>query len=379
MNHHTHPVAELLGSRRKLNRRKAGWICHVRQERVRGDSCLSAKSNTLDDDSLPGGAIPAVSPRMNPIEPIAIPAPPVSPELPSTTWRILLGLLRRLPQGAMSRVFGATADLPLPRPLRPAVLGSFARAVGADLAEAEHPLDEYPSLNSFFVRRLRSGARRWPENVLAMGSPVDGVVGQVGDITDGRILQAKGRDYSAAELLDDPAEAERFEGGVFATLYLSPRHYHRIHAPVRGRIAKARHVPGALLPVNGPAVAHIDDLFARNERLVCYLDGPVGRVAIVAIGAYNVGRISAAFDPRWGHPRRERSSVTNRSNARAQTREYEPPVRVRQGKEVMAFHLGSTVVLLVEPGAATLTPELRPGLEVRLGETIAQATTSSLK
>ena len=212
-----------------------------------------------------------------------------------------------------------------------------------------------------------------------MGSPVDGVVGQVGEVADGRILQAKGRDYSAAELLDDPAEAKRFEGGLFATLYLSPRHYHRIHTPIRGRITKARHVPGALLPVNGPAVAHIDDLFARNERLICYLDGPAGRTAIVAIGAYNVGRISAAFDPRWGIPRPERASVTNRSDARAETREYDPPVRVRQGEEIMAFHLGSTVVLLIEANTVALAPELRPGREVRLGETIAQATNSSTK
>src|SRR5688572_5061286 len=225
--------------------------------------------------------------------------PDVSPELPPRAWRLILALLGRLPQGSLSRAFGGVADVPLPRPLRRPVLGAFARAVGIDLAEAELPLEEYGSLNAFFVRRLRPGARSWPlaEGVLA--SPVDGIVGQLGTVREGRVLQAKGRWYSAAELLADPAGAGPYEGGSFVTLYLSPRHYHRIHAPCAGTIAKAEHVPGALLPVNEAAVAHVPNLFSRNERLVAYLDGPVGRVAVVAVGAYNVGRISAAFDPEW--------------------------------------------------------------------------------
>lgn len=310
---------------------------------------------------------------MSPDDPNRAPAPPVTPALPPRTWRLLLRLLARLPQGAMSRGFGRVSDLPLPRALRRPVLGSFARAVGIDLSEAERPLDAYPTLNEFFVRRLKPGARHWPMDPAAVASPVDGIVGQVGRVERGQIVQAKGRWYSAAELLGDPAEADRFEGGAFATLYLSPRHYHRIHAPCDGRISFARHLPGALLPVNAAAVAHVPDLFPRNERLLCYLDGPAGRVATVAVGAYNVGRISAAFDPVWTPLAGRGSWVTNRRGARPTTRRYDPPVSVRRGDEIMAFHLGSTVVLLFEPGRVALATDLRPGYPVTLGERIGTA------
>src|SRR5690606_22162738 len=144
-----------------------------------------------------------------------------------------------------------------------------------------------------------------------LASPVDGATGQVGRIRSGRVLQAKGRWYSIAELIGDALEAERYEGGSFVTLYLSPRDYHRIHAPCDGAIAYARHIPGALLPVNAAAVAHVPDLFPRNERLLCAIDGPLGRVTVVAVGAYNVGRISAAFDPDWRAGEGETRWVTN--------------------------------------------------------------------
>lgn len=283
-------------------------------------------------------------------------------------WRLALGLLARLPQASLSRAFGRLADLPVPRPLRRSVYGTFARVVGADASEAELPLGEYASLNRFFVRRLRPGVRPWPEDPGVAGCPVDGVAGATGSVREGRILQAKGRWYSAAALLDDADEARRFSGGRFATLYLSPRHYHRIHSPCAGRIPQARHVPGGLLPVNAPAVALVPDLFARNERLVCYLDGALGRVAVVAVGAYNVGRISAAFDPGWNG-----CWVTNRRGVEAETRRYGEGVAVAAGDEIMAFHLGSTVVVLFEPGRAELDPEFRPGREVRLGQPLARA------
>lgn len=301
--------------------------------------------------------------------------PDVSPDLPPARARALLALLGRVPQGALSRGFGRLADLPLPRRLREPVLGAFARAMRIDVAEAEKPLAEYPSINAFFVRRLRPGLRRWPTDAGAVASPVDGIVGQLGRIEGGELLQAKGRRYTAAALLDDGGAAGRYAGGAFVTLYLSPRHYHRIHAPCPGTIGEARHVPGALLPVNAPAVAHVPHLFPRNERLVCYLDGAagtLGRVAVVAVGAYNVGRISAAFDPAWTGSSGRAASVTNRRGARAETRSYLPPVPVAPGDEIMAFHLGSTVVLLFEPGVL-LDERLAPGREVRVGEEIARA------
>lgn len=277
-------------------------------------------------------------------------------------WRAALAVLRRMPQAAMSRAFGRLADLPIPRPARPAVLRAFARALRIDLSEVARPLGGYPTLDAFFTRQLPEGARRWPTENRVFGSPVDGIAGESGRIEAGRLVQAKGIRYSVAELLDDEAQAARFRGGAFATFYLSPRHYHRIHAPCRGVIAEARHVPGALLPVNAPSVRSVPGLFARNERLICFVDGLAGRVAVAAVGAFNVGRISAAFDPRW---------TTNRRGAGPERRTYEPPVAVAAGQEIMTFHLGSTVVLLFGPGVELRAPAV--GAEVRLGDAVGGA------
>jgi phosphatidylserine decarboxylase len=296
--------------------------------------------------------------------------PEVSPELPSAGWRATLALLGRLPQAGLSRSLGRLADIPVPRRLRPTVYRRFARAVGADLAEVERPLEEYGSVNEFFVRRLKPGLRRWPADPDAVGSPVDGIVGAVGPIERGTAIQAKGRRYSVAQLLGSADGARTYEGGWLLTLYLSPRHYHRVHAPVGGTIAHARHVPGTLLPVNAPSVAHVPDLFARNERVLCTIDSPLGPVAAIAVGAYNVARISTAFDPSWSG---ERAWVSNRRDRVEAERTYRPPLRIERGAELMAFHLGSTVILLFERGRIELDEACRPGREVRLGETLAHA------
>lgn len=290
--------------------------------------------------------------------------PDVTPELPSATWRILLGVLQRLPQAALSRGLGQIADVRIPRSLRRSVIGTFARSVGINVAEAEKPLEEYECINQFFVRRLKPGLRSWPVDPSVVASPVDGIVGQLGPISGGTLIQAKGRRYAAATLLNSQEEAADYTDGSFITIYLSPRHYHRIHTPIAGTIPFARHVPGALLPVNQPAVTHIPDLFARNERVLAAIDSVVGRIALVAVGAYNVGRISAAFDPDWG------PWVSNVQRAQTQTRSYDPPKILRTGDEIMAFHLGSTVILLFQPGVRL--ERLMPGEEVRVGQPIAR-------
>jgi phosphatidylserine decarboxylase len=234
-----------------------------------------------------------------------------------------------------------------------------------DLSEARDPVTAYGSLDELFVRRLRAGAREWPTRAEVAGSPVDGVVGAHGPIAAGELVQAKGRHYMVAELLDDAAGAVRFEGGSFLTLYLAPRHYHRIHAPVGGSVAEARHIPGRLLPVNRPAVDRIDRLFPRNERLVAFIEphdpgagAGAGAVAVVAVGAFNVGRITADFDA---------ALVTNRRRAEVETHRYDPAVVLDRGDGLMAFHLGSTVVLLFER-RVEFAAGVAPGAEVRLGQ-----------
>jgi phosphatidylserine decarboxylase len=330
-----------------------------------GETAVQSNTPRAPGTTRPGGREPCNRPP-------GMTASDPHPDLPSRRWRAVLRVLARLPQGALSRAFGRMADVPVPRPLRPAVLGGFARMVGADLSEAAEPLEAYPTLNRFFTRALRPGVRSWPDDPRAVASPVDGAAGQVGTVAAGRLVQAKGRLYEVRRLLEDADGWRRFEGGVFVTLYLSPKDYHRIHAPVGGDVVEARHVPGALLPVNQPAVSHVPNLFARNERLMCYVDGPLGRVAVVAVGAYNVGRISAAFDPAWNAAESESAWVTNRRGLQVERRAYDPPVRVDRGDELMTFHLGSTVVLVFEPGRVELSPELIAGAPVRLGMEIAR-------
>lgn len=278
-------------------------------------------------------------------------------------WSLLLRALARLPTGALSRLTGRLADLPLPPPMRAPLLGAFARAAGIDVHEADQPLHAYPTFDAFFVRRLRPGARAWPRDRADIGSPADGIIGQFGTIDDGRLLQAKGRAYTAAALLDD-AGAARFDGGDFLTIYLSPRHYHRVHMPVDGTVRRVRHIPGALLPVNRPAVESVDELFARNERVVIWTEcKDAGLLAVVAVGAVNVGRITLAFDDRL---------VSNRRSDEARTVSYAPGPVLRRGDELLAFHLGSTIIVLFEPGRIRFRTGLASMTEVRLGEPVAR-------
>jgi len=287
-------------------------------------------------------------------------------------WKLVLAALSRLPQRSLSRAWGWLADRRWPGWFQTRVNRVFAALVGVDLEEAEHGPGDYDSLSAFFVRRLRKGMRAWPDVDGVPGSPVDGIVGSFGALADGTAIQAKGISYRVSDLLGDP-ETTGFGSGWFITIYLSPRHYHRIHAPVDALIHEARSIPGRLLPVNLPAVQTVSDLFPRNERLVARMESDGVRSALVAVGAYNVGRISAAFDPGWG--RASGRGVTNRSRAAKEGREmevrrYDPALAVRRGEELMAFHMGSTVVLLLDgsgPGLPGLHPGLVQGQEIRLG------------
>lgn len=251
---------------------------------------------------------------------------------------ILDSFLRATSNPALSRFVGRMSDAQLPRPVLLQLLRLYVKAFRVDLEDAARPLEDFTSFDDFFTRRLRPGARTIAPGAETLVSPVDGALANAGDVQEGRILQVKGIDYSVAELLDDEVAARRFIGGSFLTFYLSPRDYHRIHAPVDGEILGYRYVPGRLYPVNSLGTRHVPALFAQNERLTTYLRTPHGQMAVVKVGATSVGRISVVYD----------EVRTNSGLEQAQALHYARPIQTRKGEELGVFHLGSTVVLLTE-------------------------------
>jgi phosphatidylserine decarboxylase len=272
--------------------------------------------------------------------------------------RLLILFLSVLPKHLMSRMAGWLAERPVPRSLRPAVYRGYSRIFGAKPEEAELPLTEYASINAFFTRALRPGLR--PVAADAIVSPADAAVGAWGPVADDTLIQAKGRDYSLLALLGDEALAHRMDGGTFATFYLAPRDYHRLHVPVDGVITAATYIPGELWPVNTFAVTHVADLFAVNERIVLTIEQPGGGLVIVVlVGATMVGMTRLVFD----------DLHTNARRREVQRRTYDPPVPVRAGGPLGHFEFGSTVIVVCSRDGGALDP-LAVGQSVRMGQRV---------
>jgi phosphatidylserine decarboxylase len=276
--------------------------------------------------------------------------------------RLLLAALRALPKNALSRGAGALSRWRAPSPIRTAAMRAFARRYGIDLSECG-PLESFATFGEFFARPLRPGLRPVAPGDEVIVSPVDAVVSAGGTAEAGRLVQAKGIDYGLGALLGDEPLARALVGGAYATLYLSPRDYHRIHFPLGGRVTGWRYLPGRLWPVNPASVRAVPGLFTVNERLVTVLETPLGRCAVVAVGATVVGRVRAAFDPAV--------PPTNLRGARPAGRDYPVPLPVAKGDVLGAFEMGSTVVLVLEPGRARL--RLAPGERVKVGQAIGGA------
>jgi phosphatidylserine decarboxylase len=276
--------------------------------------------------------------------------------------RTFIALLGLVPKNALSRLVGALTRWEAPRWFLDRAIAGFAGRYGIDLGECDPP-SSFRTFGEFFARPLKPGRRPIAPGEEVVVSPVDAVVSETGLAEGGRLLQAKGIAYTVGALLGDYEAAGRFEGGAWATLYLSPRDYHRIHFPVGGRVTGWRYVPGRLWPVNAASVRTVPSLFAINERLVVHLDTPLGACAVVSVGATIVGRVRASFD----------ASVpsTNLPGAVVQQGTYAEPIPVAKGAELGAFEMGSTVILLFERGRAGL--RLAPGQRVRVGEAIGGA------
>lgn len=270
--------------------------------------------------------------------------------------RPLIALLSVLPKHALSRGAGWLATRTVPVRWRGAVYRGYSRVFGAKPEEAELPLEQYPTLNAFFTRALKPGLR--PLAPDAIVCPVDAAVGAYGRVENDTLVQAKGRDYSLAALLGSHELAQRFEGGTYTTLYLSPKDYHRIHVPMAGRITSATYIPGNLWPVNSAAVIHVADLFAVNERIVVMLEGDRGGLmAIVPVGATMVGMTRLVFD----------DLHTNARRREVQQRRYEPAIAMAAGDQLGHFEFGSTVVLVCSRDGGHIDP-LTLGAPVRLGQ-----------
>jgi phosphatidylserine decarboxylase len=282
----------------------------------------------------------------------------------TATGALLIAALRLLPKNAVSRLAGRIVSLRLPALLQRWQIRGFARVFGVDWSEIRDPITSFRSLQDFFVRALLPEARPVDADPDVFVSPCDGAWGESGIVEEGMLLQVKGRPYSLGALLGDDASAKPFEGGSYATIYLSPRDYHRFHAPCDVHVAQLRYLPGTLWPVNRAGVEGVDALFAQNERICTFMDlpSPGGRNAlcIVAVGATLVGKVRVNFD----------SLSSNLPGAAVQERIYaEEAPRLMKGEEWGRFEFGSTLVVIAAPGVVELERH-ESGTSVRMGARI---------
>jgi phosphatidylserine decarboxylase len=239
------------------------------------------------------------------------------------------------------------------------LISTIVRNYSVNMAEAAQPdALAYQHFNAFFTRKLRPDARRADADPTALLSPADGRISQSGAIVDGRIFQAKGQEYTAAELLGDEAAAAPYRNGSFVTVYLSPRDYHRVHMPLKGTLKETVHVPGRIFSVAPFAVAAIPRLFARNERLVCHFEGEHGPFVVVMVGAILVSSVATVWDGLAIPP--YASSIRRKSFAGQN-------ITLERFAEMARFNMGSTVILLLPEGSTTLDA-LQPQQPVLVGQ-----------
>jgi phosphatidylserine decarboxylase len=269
-----------------------------------------------------------------------------------------------LPKQAMTWVAGKVASARMGG-LTTAIIRRFVARYRVNMAEAANPdITSYPTFNDFFTRALKVGARPLAEAELIC--PVDGAISQFGRIERDQIFQAKGHRYSTTALVGgDAALAAQFQDGHFATLYLSPRDYHRIHMPCNGRLLRMIHVPGELFSVNPTTARGVPGLFARNERVVCVFDGERGPWVLVLVGATIVGSMATVWHGQVNPPRP------------GQLRDWrygEQQIELNKGEEMGRFLLGSTVVMLFPKSGLQFNNAWKPGGAIQLGDAMATAT-----
>jgi phosphatidylserine decarboxylase len=283
---------------------------------------------------------------------------------PGAFGRAFVALQHLLPQHGISRLVLAATRSRAPA-FKNALIKSFVRGFRPDMSDAV--LTEptaYASFNEFFTRALRPGTRPVDADPRAIVSPVDGTVSEAGPLTEDRLLQAKGHDYTLRALLAGNAAWERsFAGGSFATIYLAPYNYHRIHMPLAGELRESFYVPGRLFSVNRTTAQLVPGLFAINERVFCGFDAGGLPFGLILVGALNVGSMATVWH----------GDVTPRKHREVTALpviDALAPLALRKGDEMARFNMGSTVILLLPPGACAWGDVLKSGRTLRMGERI---------
>ena len=286
---------------------------------------------------------------------------------PSLRDRLFVAMQYALPQHFLSRMVMGITRIRF-RPIKNLLIRSFMRHFKPNMSEAAqtNPL-LYPSFNAFFIRHLQASARPTDLDPTMVVAPVDGTISQIGHLEGSKIIQAKGHDYSLEALFDGAPEwAQRFQGGTFATLYLAPYNYHRIHMPLAGTLRAAWYVPGKLFSVNAVTAAAVPGLFAKNERVVCVFEENERAFAMVLVGALFVGSINTVWHGDVA-PRRPRVKVDLPLVGTGRT-----PLRLAKGAEMGRFNMGSTVITLFQPGMMEWLPRYRPGNLIDVGRMLAR-------
>ena len=265
-----------------------------------------------------------------------------------------------VPQQKISKVAGRLAASRHPWVKR-TFIRSFAKAYDVSLDEYERQsLNAYESFNDFFTRELQDNARIIDASMNGIVSPADGMISQLGQIHDHKLLQAKGRDYDIGQLLADSADGDYFADGSFATVYLAPSNYHRVHMPFDGILTKTRYVPGTLCSVNNTTAANVPDLFARNERLVCLFDTAYGKAAVVMVGAMIVAGIETV--------------ATGKISRTDDIQEADHDMSFKKGDELGRFYLGSTAIVVLPKAAKTDWQDtMQHGSIVQMGQLLGSA------
>lgn len=280
--------------------------------------------------------------------------------------RLFVGFQYVLPQHALSRLILAATRVRSPW-FKNLLTRGFLALFSVDMSEAvESDPYRYRTFNEFFTRALRPETRPIAPNPAAIVSPVDGMVSECGAIEENRLLQAKGQVYTLGDLLAGQPWAEHFEGGTFATIYLAPYNYHRIHMALRGVLTDTVYVPGKLFSVNSATARQVPRLFARNERVLTLFDTAFGRFGLVMVGALNVGSMATV----WA------GNITPAAR-RLVTRIPCPSLTLDKGAELGRFNMGSTVILLFEPNRVEWHAMLRAGSVVQLGQPIGHGLIST--